>query len=120
MTTPISHRREARSHPLVWALGTSLVWFIAAAIRTETTLHLGPLLVPIVAASMTGDTDHPYRPALVGTAIGAAVIALLDATGNLAGPALEPFSSVLVESIVLLDIGGLIALVIAATRSGSH
>jgi hypothetical protein len=46
----------------------------------------------------------------VAIGIGAGVIALLSLTGNLSGPAFDPFDSVLAESVVALAASGIIAL----------
>jgi hypothetical protein len=78
------------------------VWIVAAALRPETTLHLGPILLPLVPAFLLRGQNKAYVGVVGGAAIGAGVIAILLLSGNLDGPALEPFTNVLAESVVLL------------------
>ena len=101
-------------------MGIAFVWIVAAFIRTETTLHLGPLLVPLVPAILGRDTDRPLALTLLGVATGAAVITILHLTGNLVGPALAPFSSALSESISLLAVGGVAGVAMTASLHRSQ
>ena len=87
---------------------------IAAFLRSDTTLHLGPLLLPLVPAILGRDAEHPIRLTMIGIGAGAAAIVVLFISGNLDGPALEPFPSALTESLVLLGAGSVIGLIIAA------
>ena len=112
--TTTTHERVPVNSILTWTIGIASVWLITAFIRTDTTMHLGPLLLPIVPAILGKDTDHPIRFTLVGVAIGAAVIAVLYLTGNLNGPALSPFSDALTESVAMLAVGGIAGLGVSA------
>jgi hypothetical protein len=85
-----------------WTVAIAVVWIVASALRPETTLHLGPILLPLMPAFLLRNDDNAYLGVLGGTAIGVGILAILQASGNLDGPALEPFTSVLVESFVLL------------------
>jgi hypothetical protein len=88
---------------------------IAAFLRPGTTLHLGPLLLPLIPAILGRDAQHPIRLTLIGIGAGIAAIVLLYAAGNLDGPSLSAFPDALTESIALLAVGGTIGLVIAAS-----
>ena len=112
--TATTHQRVPDNSILTWTVGVALVWLITAFVRTDTTMHLGPLLLPMVPAILGRDTDHPLRLTLVGVATGATVITVLYLTGNLNGPALSPFSDALTESIALLAVGGIAGLGITA------
>lgn len=90
------------------------MWLVAALLRPDTTLHLGPLLLPLVPAILGTSTARPVRLTLIGIGTGAAMIALLSITGNLNGPALEPFTDALTESIALLATGGAVGLIVSA------
>ena len=85
-----------------WTAAIAVVWIVASALRPETTLHLGPILLPLMPAFLLRNDDNAYLGVLGGTAIGVGILAILQASGNLDGPALEPFTSVLAESFVLL------------------
>ncbi len=102
---------------LAWTMGIAIVWVVAAVLRTDTTLHLGPLLLPLVPAILGRDARHPLQLTLAGIGIGAATIALLFLTGNLNGPGLGSFPDALAESIVLLAVGGVIGLGIAMSAN---
>jgi hypothetical protein len=67
-------------------------------------MHLGPLILPLLPAFLLRGQRNAYAGVLGGAAIGAAVIALLQFSGNLDGPPFEPFTSVLVESVVFLAV----------------
>jgi hypothetical protein len=108
--TATAHQRAPDFSVLAWTIGIALVWLITAFVRSDTTMHLGPLLLPMVPAALGRDTDHPLHLTLVGVAAGAAVITVLYLTGNLSGPALSPFSDALTESIALLAVGGVAGL----------
>jgi hypothetical protein len=85
-----------------WTAAIGIVWIIAAALRPETTLHLGPLLLPLIPAFLLRGHDGARVAVLGGTAIGGVILVILLLTGNLDGPALEPFANVIVESVVFL------------------
>ena len=53
-------------------------------------------------AFLLRNDGNGYLGVLGGTAIGVAVLVGLQISGNLDGPALEPFTSVLAESLVFL------------------
>lgn len=113
MTTTTHHRVPSTS-VLAWTAGIAAVWLIAAFLRADTTLHLGPLLLPLVPALLGRDAENPIRLTLIGIGAGAVAIVVLFTSGNLDGPALEPFNSALTESLVLLGVGSAIVLIIAA------
>jgi hypothetical protein len=110
-----THERVPDATVLAWTGGIALVWLIAAFLRTGTTLHLGPLLLPLIPAILGRDTQHPIRLTLIGIGAGVVAIVVLFATGNLSGPSLSVFPDALTESVVLLAIGGVVGLVIAAS-----
>jgi len=112
--TATTHERAQEATVLAWTVGIAVVWLITAFLRADTTLHLGPLLLPLVPAVLGKDTDHPQRLAVVGVAVGAIVITILYLTGNLNGPALSPFSDALTESIIFLAAGGVAGLAITS------
>jgi hypothetical protein len=96
---------------------------IAAAIRPEVTYHLAPLLVagaPPVAMTL----DRAQVPlsrvlvpaAGVGLALATIVAALLTTVGWLNGPAVEPFSNVLAETIAGAGLGAARGMLMAAVR----
>lgn len=101
MTTTITPTNSLRS-AIGWSATIGAVWVIAAMLRPETTLHLGPILVPLIPAFLLRGQSSAYAGVLAGTAIGVGVIAILLVSGNLDGPALEPFTNVLTESVVFL------------------
>ena len=98
ISTPTSSLRSVMG----WTAAIAVVWMVAAALRPETTLHLGPLLLPLIPAFLLRGQDHAFAGVVGGTAIGAGVLAFLLVTGNLDGPALEPFTNVIAESVVFL------------------
>ena len=85
-----------------WTAAIGVVWIVAAALRPETTLHLGPLFLPLIPAFLLRGQDRARTAVLGGTAIGGFILVILLLTGNLDGPALEPFTDVIVESVVFL------------------
>jgi hypothetical protein len=101
MTTTTTPANSLRS-VMTWTAAIAIVWIVAAALRPETTLHLGPILLPLMPAFLLRNDDNANVGVLGGTAIGAGVLVLLQISGNLDGPALEPFTSVLAETFVLL------------------
>lgn len=98
ITTPNDSLRSVMG----WTAAIGAVWIIAAVLRPETTLHLGPILLPLIPAFLRRGQSRAYAGVLGGTAIGAGVLVILLLSGNLDGPALEPFTSVLAESVVFL------------------
>jgi hypothetical protein len=117
--TTTTHERVPDATILAWTGGIALVWLIAAFLRPGTTLHLGPLLLPLIPAILGRDTQHPIRLTLIGISAGVAAIIVLLVTGNLDGPSLSAFPDALTESVALLAVGGAIGLVIAAS-AGQH
>jgi hypothetical protein len=113
--TSTTHERAVDVSVLRWTGAIAAVWLVASFMRPDTTLHLGPLLLPLLPAVLGRDTEHPIRLALLGIGAGLATILVLLATGNLSGPALEPFPDALTESIVFLVAGGAIGLILAAS-----
>lgn len=91
----------------------AFVWIAAAALRSETTFHLGPVLLP-VAQLVVADHASDLRPlVLFGVVTGAGVIGLLAAVGLLDGPALGRFTSAAAESVVVLLVAGAVGLLLA-------
>lgn len=73
---------------LAWTCGIATVWFIAALLRSGTTLHLGPLLLPMIPAILGRGTEHAIQLTMIGIVAGMVVIVLLFLTGYLNGPSL--------------------------------
>jgi hypothetical protein len=113
--TSTTHEPAVDVPVLAWTGAIAAVWLFAGFIRSDTTLHLGPLLLPLVPAVLGRDTEHPVRITLFGIGAGTTTILILLATGNLNGPALEPFPNALIESVVFLVAGGAIGLILAAS-----
>jgi hypothetical protein len=92
--------------------GLAGVWLLAALLRTDTTFHLGPIILPLIPLLIA---PKGSRTKAIGVAVGvgAGVIALLSLTGNLSGPAFEPFSSAMAESVLTLIGSGILALGLA-------
>lgn len=112
--TTTTHARVPDRSVLAWTGAIAAVWLVAAILRPGTTLHLGPFLLPLVPAILGSDSAHPVRFTLIGFVVGAASIALLSVSGNLDGPALEPFTDAIDESIALLVFGGAVGLIVSA------
>ncbi|MCL1594741.1 MAG: hypothetical protein M3132_10365 [Actinomycetia bacterium] len=117
MTTTQTAPTQLRS-AVIWTAGIAIVWIIAALLRPETTLHLGPLFLPLVPAILLRGDPGALKGVVAGVALGAVTITLLSLTGNLDGPPLEPFASALSESLIVLAVSAMIALVVA--RTGQH
>lgn len=116
-----THERVPDATILAWTGGIALVWLIAAFLRTGTTLHLGPLLLPLIPAILGRDTQHPIRLTFIGIGAGIGTTIVLLVTGNLNGPSLSLFPDALTESLALLAIGGVVGLAISASgRQRSH
>jgi hypothetical protein len=98
ITTPTNSLRSVMG----WTGAIAAVWIVAAALRPETTLHLGPILLPLISAFLLRGQEKAYVGVLGGAAIGVGVLAVLQLSGNLDGPALEPFTNVVTESAVFL------------------
>jgi len=123
--------RDITSHhvfgsTILWTLAISGIWVAAALMRPDTTMHLGPLLVPLVPSlvgfgSGASEGEDPGRlstaaPTLVATGIAVMVLIILRLTGDLAGPALPPFDDVAQESYVLLAVGTAIGVVVSTRK----
>lgn len=104
---------------VLWAAGVAALWLAVAVARSGTTLHLGPLLVPVVPLVVARSADFALRAMAVASAMGLGVIGLLSATGNLNGPALDPFPSAFAESLGFLVAGTAIGVIgiVASRRS---
>lgn len=96
-------------------VGIAVLWVFVALLRPGTTLHLGPVLVPLIPLVIAPRESHASRSAVLAAVIAVAVTAGLATTGNLDGPALTPFPNALVESGVGIAVGA--ALGLAGTRS---
>ena len=101
MTTITTTTSSLRS-VMGWTAAIATVWIVAAALRPETTLHLGPILLPLIPAFLLRGQDNAYTGVLGGAALGAGVLVILLLSGNLDGPAIEPFTTVIAESALLL------------------
>ena len=110
-----THNRVTDVPVLAWTSAIAVIWLIAAFLRSDTTLHLGPLLLPLVPAVLGRETGHPIRLTIIGILAGMATIIVLSTTGNLDGPALDPFPDALTESIIFLAGGGVLGLVVSAS-----
>jgi len=108
MTTRTIGASTERQTYLVIA-GIAAVWIVAALLRPEPTFHLGPIILPLIPLFVA---PKSARMKAVGVAIGigAGVVVILSLTGNLSGPAFEPFPSALAESVLTLVGAGLLAL----------
>lgn len=116
-TTTSDHSSINAQSTLLWVAGVATLWLIVALARSGTTLHLGPLLVPLIPLVVARRESFAMRMTGAAAAIGLAVITVLWATGNLDGPALSPFPTALAESLAFLAVGATIGVVgIAATR----
>lgn len=103
---------------MLWVGSVAALWLVAATIRNGTTLHLGPLLVPLIPLVIARKEDFAVRATALASGVGLAVIGVLWATGNLNGPALDPFSSAVAESLAFLMAGTAIGVVgIVASRN---
>jgi hypothetical protein len=102
----------------VWTAGVAIVWIVAAILRPETTLHLGPIFLPLIPAFLLRGTPDALKGVLTGVAIGAVTIAVLTLTGNMSGPPLEPFQDPLTESIVFLAGSAIVGLLVARIGGG--
>ncbi len=95
------------------------IWVLLAALRPGVTFHLAPLIVAAtVPVTQRLTVGRPARPmeaaasAAVGAGLAALVLAGLEATGRLDGPALDPFEGVVAESLVAIAIGVVAGLVV--------
>ncbi|MGI9665655.1 MAG: hypothetical protein ACR2N2_00945, partial [Acidimicrobiia bacterium] len=101
---------------LAWAAGLSALWVLLAVLRPETTLHLGPLLIPLVPSLVMDGSRNTLRATLIAAAIALAITAILAVTGNLSGPALGPFPHALAESVVFVGVGAAVGVGVARLR----
>ena len=104
---------------LLWVGAVALLWFVVAIARGGTTLHLGPLLVPLVPLIVARKEPFATQATALAALGGLVIIAILWISGNLDGPALSPFPGALAESLVFLSVGTVIGLVGSAV-SGSE
>lgn len=91
----------------------AIVWVVYATVRPDTTLHLGPLLLPLLplVTENAGTNRVPF--VVTGAVVAGAVLVLLSATGGLSGPAIEPFTTATAESAASLLVATLTGLGIA-------
>jgi hypothetical protein len=113
METSTTQERTPYATTMLWTAAVAALWLIVAFVRPDTTLHLGPLLVPLIPAILSRGTDHAIRSTLAGIAMAGIALVILAASGNLSGPALGPFPDALTESLVFLAIGSVGALMYA-------
>jgi hypothetical protein len=99
----------ARRQTYLTIAGIAGVWILAALLRSETTFHLGPVILPLIPL-LIAPKENRMKAVGVAVGLGAAVIAILSVTGNLSGPAVEPFPSALAESVLTLVGTGILAL----------
>ena len=106
-----------------WGAALAVLWFVVVILRSETTLHLAPFLVagtPPVLNALDGAAAPDRRSVVIaagaGLVISVATAAILIVSGNLDGPAIEPFGSVLVETLVLAVTGAAVGLLIGLVR----
>lgn len=90
---------------MLWVGGVAALWLAMALARSGTTFHLGPLLVTAIPLVVARKEDFALQVTALAAAIGLGVIGTLWATGNLNGPALDPFPSALSESVAFLVAG---------------
>lgn len=107
-----------------WSIGLGILWLVVVLVRDETTLHLAPLIVagaPPVLNAFDGSTTTDGRSAVLAAAAGFGIAMagalVLILTGNLDGPAIEPFGSVLAETIILAIVGAAAGLLIGIARN---
>jgi len=117
MTTTQASSSPFRS-VVVWTAGIAVVWLAVGLLRPETTLHLGPIFLPLLPAFLLRGRDDAPNGVLVGVMMAAATIAALTITGNMNGPPLEPFTDPLTESLAVLAGASIVALIVA--RTGRH
>ena len=105
--TSITHTERSVGTGAALALAGALavIWVLVAWLRPDTTLHLGPVLVPLVPAITMGGGRSAFRATIIAGGIGAMAIIALGVLGLLGGPALQPFPNATVESVVFLVIG---------------
>jgi hypothetical protein len=94
------------ARPYLVVLMLAAIWIAAAALRPETTLHLGPVLLPLVPLLVIGRLTNALPSVLFGVFVGFTVLVILGVLGNLDGPALEPFDSAAEESVFALLAAG--------------
>lgn len=92
--------------PYVIVLLLRAVWVVAAALRPETTMHLGPVLLPLAPLMVTDRSTNGVIPVLFGVFIGFVVLGALGVLGMLEGPAFTPFDSAVAESVFALFAAG--------------
>jgi hypothetical protein len=106
---------------VLYSVGLTAVWLLAAAIRPEVTYHLAPTLVA-GALPVTIVLDRGQDPgvgvlaasAAIGFAIAVITAVLLGAAGWLEGPTIGPFTSGLSESVAGAAFGAVTGLLVAA------
>jgi hypothetical protein len=110
-TTQSSTQSVQLRSAIAWTAGVAAIWILAAVLRPETTLHLGPVFLPLIPAFLLKGDERALVGVVAGIALGAATITLLSLTGNLDGPPIEPFTSTLTESYVVLAVSGILGLI---------
>ena len=90
-------------------VGVAAIWILAAVLRSETTFHLGPVVLPLIPL-LVAPPEGRMKAVGIAVGAGAAVIVILSVTGNLSGPAFEPFPSAVAESVFTLIGTGIFAL----------
>ena len=116
--TPTQASTSSLASVMVWTAGVAIVWIVAAVLRPETTLHLGPIFLPLIPGFLLRGTPDALRGVFAGVVIGAVTIAVLTLTGNMNGPPLEPFTDPLTESVAFLAGSAIVGLIVARTSGG--
>ncbi|VAW03743.1 hypothetical protein MNBD_ACTINO01-574 [hydrothermal vent metagenome] len=100
---------------MTWTAGIAVVWLIVGVLRPETTLHLGPIFLPLLPAFLLRGRQDALNGVLAGVAMASLTIVVLTITGNMDGPAVAPFSDPLTESIAVLAGAAILGLIVSRT-----
>lgn len=113
MTSATTSDRQAITirSTLLWVGTVAVLWLVVAIARGGTTLHLGPLLVPIIPLLVARKESFAMRATWIAGLAGLVVVATLWITGSLDGPALSPFPDALAESLAFVGAGTALGLI---------
>ena len=101
---------------VAWATAIVILWVVVAALRPDATLHLGPILVPLIPSLVATSRRVAVAATLIAACVGAAAIVVLAASDLLQGPALPPFGTAVAESVTFLVLGTGMGLTVAWLR----